>query len=64
MEHMLLSPENMKRAREKSGLTQKTAAEQLGLSVQTLQAYEQGRFEPLVENIRKMSRLYGISFIV
>lgn len=61
---MLVSPENLKKARKSAGYTQETAAEQLSVSVETVRAWEQGKKEPLLSNLRAAGRLYGVSFIV
>lgn len=48
------------RAREKSGLSQSRFAELLGVSVRTLQEWEQGRREPsgAVKTLLKIAELY------
>lgn len=61
---ILYSPDNMKKARKKAGFTQESAAEQLGVSVEAVRSWEQGKSEPQVSNLRAAGRLYGISFIV
>lgn len=61
---VLFSPENLKKARKKSGYSQEAAADQMGLSIDTIRAYEQGRTEPPISRLREMGRLYGVSFIV
>lgn len=62
---ILFSPQNLKSARKKiKGLTQEKVAEQLGVVVDTVRSWEQGRAEPPISRLREMGRLYGVSFIV
>lgn len=60
----LYSPANLKKARRKAGYTQEQAADQIGVSVDMVRAYEQGRSEPPLSRLRDMGRLYGVSFKV
>lgn len=49
-------------ARVNAGLTQKEAAERLGLNVGTLRNYEKGVSFPDVPMIQKIEELYGVSY--
>ena len=49
-------------ARDKAGLNMKTAAGELGISVDTLASYEKGATYPNVPVIQKMLDLYGVSY--
>lgn len=52
----------LKAARVNKNLTQIEAAEMLGLSVDTLYNYENGRSFPNVQVIKRMESLYGLSY--
>ena len=52
----------LKAARVNKRLTQKEAAEQLGIAVSTLIQYEAGRTFPDVPILRKMEELYEVSY--
>lgn len=52
----------LKAARTNSGLTQKQAAEALGIAVDTLSNYERGKTFPDVPTIKKMEKLYGVTY--
>lgn len=52
----------LKEARERKGLKQAEAAEQLGISKDTLSNYERGKSYPDVPVIRKIEELYGIPY--
>lgn len=52
----------LKAARVNKGLTQAQAAEMLGIAVTTMVRYEAGKTFPDVEMIRKIEKLYGISY--
>lgn len=54
----------MKRARKRAGYTQERVAEQMGVSTQTITAYEQGITDPPLKRLQEMGRLYGVSFII
>lgn len=47
-------PENIKSLRERSNMTQKKLAEKSGLSIASIQGYEQGKFEPKKEALYKL----------
>ncbi len=46
--------------RKKSGLTQSEVAEELGVSRQAVSRWETGEISPSVENLRRLSKLYGV----
>lgn len=48
-----------KAARINAGITQKDAADSLGITQGTLLSYEKGYREPQVDMLRRMSELYG-----
>lgn len=52
----------LKAARVNKGLTQKEAANLLGIAVGTLNQYEAGRTFPDVPVIKKIEELYGVSY--
>lgn len=60
----LYSSQNLKKARKNAGYTQERAAEQVGLSVDMIRAYEQGRIDPPLARLRELGRLYGVVFKV
>ena len=47
--------------RKNKGLSQKEAAEQLGIKGYLLANYESNRSEPSIDTLKKMSQLYGTS---
>lgn len=47
--------ERLKDLRKKHGLTQSALAEKVGLSIGTIQGYEQGRYEPKIETVLKLA---------
>lgn len=49
--------ENIKKYRRLAGLTQKELAEKSGLSIGTIQGYEQGKYTPKIENAEKISEI-------
>ena len=53
--------ENLKKAREKYGLTQERFAQDLNISPSTVGMYEQGRREPDLDTLIKMSDRLHIS---
>ena len=53
--------ENLKLARKGAGLTQKQVAEKLGVVESCYANWEQGRTEPNVENLGKLSEIFDIS---
>lgn len=60
----LYSPQNLKKARKAAGYTQEQAGEQVGISVDMIRAYEQGRSEPPISRLQQLGRLYGATFKV
>jgi transcriptional regulator with XRE-family HTH domain len=52
----------LKAARVNKNLTQKEAAELLGISESTLLNYEKGKTFPSQPTIEKMEGLYGVSY--
>lgn len=51
----------IKAARVNAGLTQKQAAEKLGIAYQTLSKYESDPSDITLELLDKMSKVYGIA---
>ena len=47
--------------RERKGLSQKEAAEALGINAYQIANYETNRSEPNIETLKKMSKLYRVS---
>ena len=54
--------ENIKALRKKLNMTQKELAENTGLSIGTIQGYEQGRYEPKLEALRLLIESLGCSY--
>lgn len=54
-------PKKLKTLRKKSGLTQGELAEKLRTSRQTVSYWETGAVVPTTDNLRFLSRLYGVS---
>lgn len=52
----------LKAARVNAGLTQKKAAEMLGISEFTLINYEKGKSSPDVHTLKKIENLYGVPY--
>ena len=52
-----------KAARINAGITQKDAADGLGITQGTLLSYEKGYREPQVDMLRRMSELYGCEVV-
>lgn len=50
-------------ARRRAGITQEAAEELLGISVESIRAYETGRRVPPVEAVRKMMRGYNTPYL-
>ena len=53
--------DNMKNARKNKGWNQKEAAENLGIKVHNIGAYEEGRAEPKFDNLQKIISGYSIN---
>jgi len=52
----------LKAARVNQGLTQKEAAEKLGISKDTVYNYEKGKTFPNEQMIKKMEKLYNVGY--
>lgn len=52
----------LKAARVNAGLTQKKAADKLGVSVATLHAYEVGKAYPNVCVVKRIEQAYGVTY--
>ena len=52
--------ENIKTYRKNAGLTQKELAEKTKLSIATIQGYEQEKYLPKAENLRKIAKALGV----
>lgn len=52
---------NLSKARRKVGLTQLQAANRLGVSIYSIQNWEQGKSEPSLSTFAKMAELYAVS---
>lgn len=55
-------PMTLKSARVNKGLTQKQAAEKIGITVDTLSNYERGKSYPDVPVIIRIEQVYGVSY--
>ena len=53
---------NIKRIRTQKGMTQKQLGDLLGISVQTVSAYESGRRRPKMETIERFAGALGVQF--
>lgn len=51
--------ENIKKLRKEKGLTQKQLAKECGLSIATIQGYEQGKYEPKYITLLKLCDILG-----
>lgn len=51
------TPERIKSIRKKKGFTQKQLAEKTGLSIASIQGYEQGKYKPKVETLQKIAEV-------
>ncbi len=54
--------ENIKKARLKSGLTQKQVAERLGVAQAQYARWESGGRNPKDETVEKLAEIFGVSF--
>lgn len=52
----------LKMARELCGMTQKDAAERIGVNEATLGNYEQGKTYPDIPTLRKIEETYGVNY--
>ncbi len=58
---MTLISENLKSLRKENGLTQDQLASMLGIKRSLVGAYEEGRAEPPVQNLKNISKVFGVS---
>lgn len=56
--------DNIKNYRKKAGLTQKQLAEKTGLSIATIQGYEQGKYLPKIEQLQKIANVLNVHALV
>lgn len=54
-------PSRLKKAREKTGFTQRDIEVETGIKQSTLASYEVGRTEPDIETIGILAEFYGVS---
>ena len=54
-------PENIKKAREAAGLSQKQVSLELNVSAPTVCEWEKGKKHPNSENLRKLAKLYNVT---
>lgn len=52
---------NLKETRKSCGMTQKQVAEKLGVVESCYANWEQGRTEPSIEMLRKLSKIFSVS---
>lgn len=52
----------LKTARELAGLTQSAAAQEIGVSVDTLGNYERGKYYPDIPVLKKIEAVYGVHY--
>lgn len=52
---------NLKETRNSCGMTQKQVAEKLGVVESCYANWEQGRTEPSIEMLRKLSKIFSVS---
>ncbi len=55
-------PENIKELRKNLKMTQKDLAKITGLSIGTIQGYEQGRYEPKIETLRLLMNALSCNY--
>ena len=53
--------ENMKKLRQKRNLTQKQLAEKTGLSIASIQGYEQNKYNPKLEQVRRIAAALNVT---
>lgn len=53
--------ERIKTLRNKSGITQKELAQRTGLSIASIQGYEQGKYKPKIEQLQKIAVVLNVS---
>lgn len=54
--------DNLKELRTNRGMTQKQLAKATGLSIGTIQGYEQGRYEPKIEALESLANALSCTF--
>lgn len=59
---MSIVSENIKEIRKTLGMTQKQLAKETGLSIGTIQGYEQGRYEPKIEALTALITALGCTY--
>ncbi len=52
---------NLKLIRQKHNLTQKEVAKKLNVGIATYQNYESGKYEPNLQTLKNMSKLFNVS---
>lgn len=52
----------LKTARDKANLTQKEAAKLIGISQDTLSNYERGIYFPDIPVLKRIEKVYGVSY--
>ena len=52
--------EKIKKLRKKKGFSQKDLAEKSGLSIASIQGYEQGKYKPKMEATQKLAKALGV----
>ncbi len=61
MERPVETSEIIKQLRKQAGLTQKQLAEKAGLSIASIQGYEQGKYTPKIETLSKIAKALDVS---
>jgi len=51
----------LRQARERCGLLGDQVAAELGCNVRTLYRWERGEFEPSMDALRRLSKIYGVN---
>ena len=51
----------LRELRERHGISQQSLADKLGVSQQTIQQYEKGKFEPDISTLKWFSDFFGVS---
>lgn len=54
-------PENIKKFRKDKNMTQKALAEKAGISIASVQGYEQGKYKPKTEQLKKIATALEVS---
>lgn len=53
--------DNIKKIRKEKNMTQKQLAEKAGLSIATIQGYEQGKYKPKTEQLKRLAKVLDVS---